>query len=238
MEVASDGLRAAFSVLAIVVAAGFVAGVHRSAVALGASRADAQRTALRWAAAVAGWMAVTGIAAASGRLRFDSMPPTMVILLVVMLVASFWIGMSRTGERLALGVPLALLVGFQVFRLPLELLMHRAYEEGVMPVQMSFSGYNFDILTGVLALPVAALLATGQLPLWVARAWNVMGALLLANVLAIALMSTPTPLRMFHNEPANLWVTQAPFVWLPAVLVPAALIGHIVIFRRLRRERP
>ncbi|HUF12988.1 MAG TPA: hypothetical protein VMN78_07815 [Longimicrobiales bacterium] len=237
MPLASDALRAAFAVLAVLVAGGFVAGVHRSAVAGGASRAEARRTTLRWAAAVAGWMAVTGIAAASGRLRFDTMPPTMMLLVVVVFVASFAIGLSRTGDRLALGLPLALLVGFQVFRLPLELLMHRAYEEGVMPVQMSFSGYNFDILTGVLALPVAALLATGQLPLWVARAWNVMGALLLANVLAIALMSTPTPLRMFHNEPANLWVTQAPFVWLPAVLVPAALIGHVVIFRRLGRER-
>ena len=234
MPVASDPLRAAFAVLAILVAAGFVAGVHRSTLKLGASRTDARRTTLRWAAAVAAWMAVTGIAAASGRLRFDSMPPTMMLLVVLVFVVSFGIGLSRTGKRLALGLPLALLVGFQAFRLPLELFMHRAYEEGVMPVQMSFSGYNFDILTGVLALPVAALLATGQLPLWVARAWNVMGALLLANVLAIALMSTPTPLRVFRNEPANLWVTQAPFVWLPAVMVAAALIGHIVIFRRLR----
>lgn len=235
MPVASDGLRIAFALLSILVAAGLVAGIHRSLVAAGASAPEARRTTWRWAAAVAGWMAVTSIAAASGRLHFDTMPPTMVILLIVMFGASFGIGMSRTGERLALGLPLALLVGFQVFRLPLELLMHRAYGEGIMPVQMSFSGYNFDILTGALALPVAALFAIGSLPLWVVRAWNAMGALLLANVLAIALMSTPTPLRVFRGEPANVWVTQPPFVWLPAVLVAAAIIGHIVVFRRLER---
>jgi hypothetical protein len=48
-------------------------------------------------------------------------------------------------------VPLAVLVGVQGFRLPLELLMHRAYAEGLMPVQMSYSGRNFDIVTGTTA---------------------------------------------------------------------------------------
>jgi hypothetical protein len=58
--------------------------------------------------------------------------------------------------------------------------------------------------------------------------------LLLANILAVALLSAPTAFRTFHNEPANVWVTQAPWVWLPAVLVLAAVAGHIVVFRRLR----
>ena len=31
------------------------------------------------------------------------------------------------------------------------------------------------------------------------------------------------------------FVTYTPFVWLPAVMVVAALAGHLVIFRALRR---
>ena len=50
-----------------------------------------------------------------------------------------------------------MLVGVQGFRLPLELAMHRMYERGIMPVQMSYSGLNYDILTGIRALVVAAL---------------------------------------------------------------------------------
>jgi hypothetical protein len=42
---------------------------------------------------------------------------------------------------------------------------------------------------------------------------------------------------VFSNEPANVWVLQPPFVWLPAVMVLAALLGHIVIFRRIRAEK-
>lgn len=42
------------------------------------------------------------------------------------------------------------------------------------------------------------------------------------------------PLRVFRQEPANVWIAAFPWVWLPAVYVAAAMIGHIVIFRTLR----
>jgi hypothetical protein len=36
-------------------------------------------------------------------------------------------------------------------------------------------------------------------------------------------------------RPDNTWVASFPYVWLPAILVTAALLGHIIIFRRLAR---
>ena len=70
----------------------------------------------------------------------------------------------------------------------------------------------------------------------VARVWNAAGIVLLTNVLTIAVLSTPTSIRVFHNEPANVWITQAPWVWLPAVDVLAAVLGHVLVYRRLRHE--
>ena len=46
----------------------------------------------------------------------------------------------RSARRLALDLPVAALVGYQGFRVLVELLLHRAYTEGLMPVQMSYSG--------------------------------------------------------------------------------------------------
>jgi hypothetical protein len=69
-----------------------------------------------------------------------------------------------------------------------------------------------------------------------ARVWNAGGTLLLVNILTIAVLSTPTPVRVFHNEPANEWIAHAPWVWLPTVFVVAAIIGHVLVFRRLRYE--
>ena len=149
---------------------------------------------------------------------------------------AFAIGASRLGLRIATGIPLAALVGVQAFRFPLEMMLHRAFREGLMPVQMSYSGFNFDILTGLSAIGVALYLVKRPHALGVVRVWNVAGIVLLANVLTIAVLSTPTPIRVFHNEPANEWIAHAPWVWLPAVFVVAAIIGHIIVFRRLRYE--
>jgi len=184
------------------------------------------------------WVGVTFAAAASGRLRFDTVPPTMGVLLIASWAMALRLGLGRTGSRLAQSTPLALLVLVQAFRLPLELLMHRAYGEGLMPVQMSFSGRNFDIVTGTTALLLGVAMTAwrGRVPPRLVLAWNVIGTLLLANVLVIALLSAPTPLRVFMNEPANVWIAHAPWVWLATVFVPAAIAGHVIIFRRLRME--
>jgi len=174
------------------------------------------------------WLAITGAVAARGMLGFDTMPPTMFVLAFV----SSGIAIAA-GLKLKTDAPLAALVALQSFRLPLELLMHRAYSEGVMPVQMSYSGLNFDIVTGATAIVVAFFAHRRGVVL----AWNIMGTLLVTNIVTVAMLSTPIPLRVFHNEPANVWIARAPFVWLPAFLVPVALAGHLLIFRRLRRRQ-
>jgi hypothetical protein len=215
-----------FAVLGVLVAAAFPLGVRRAGG--------------RWMLAAGGtalWLALTASAAASGVLRFTGTPPTMGLLMASVLALALGIGLSGVGKRLAAGLPLAALVGVHAFRLPLELLMHRAFEEGVMPGQMSYTGRNFDIVTGITAIGVAGLLAAGRMPAWGVRAWNWMGMALLVNVMVIANLSTPSPYRVFMNEPANVWVARAPFVWLPAVMVLTALLGHVVLFRRLRMER-
>lgn len=223
-----------FVALAILVAVIFVAAVHLSHGREG--RRSARRDTVVAASGTTVWLAATLALAASGRLSFTSRPPTAGILIAVAIAVAFAVGTSGLGSRLATGIPLAALVGVQAFRFPLELMLHRAYREGLMPVQMSYSGFNFDILTGLSAIVVALYLARRPDAIIVARVWNAAGIVLLANILTIAVLSTPTPIRVFHNEPANEWIAHAPWVWLPAVFVAAAIVGHIVVFRRLRQD--
>jgi serine-type D-Ala-D-Ala carboxypeptidase/endopeptidase len=235
--VSLEGLRTAFEVLAVILAALLVAGVFAAWRRTGATTLRSTLVASGMAVGLFVWMTATLLAADMGWLHF-ARPPTMMLLLIMLFALAGGLGLSRVGGRLAAGLPLAVLVGAQSFRLPLELMMHRAYEVGIMPVQMSYSGLNFDILTGSLAIIVGVLVATGRAGVRVVRAWNWLGTLLLANIIVIALLSAPTPLRVFKNEPANVWVTSDPYVWLPTVMVAFAILGHIVIFRRLRQGRP
>ena len=116
----------------------------------------------------------------------------------------------------------------------MEVLLHRGYLAGIVPVQMTWSGRNFDILTGLTAIPLAILAARGQLPRWAAIVWNLAGFALLINIMTVSILSTPTVFRMFPNEPANTFIAQFPYIWLPTVLVPAAWVGHLLLFRRLQ----
>jgi hypothetical protein len=184
----------------------------------------------------AAWMAVTWRLADSGVLRqWNAVPPPFLLLVVAIVGLASAVAFGPLGRRLAFGIPLWVLVLVQSFRLPLELAMHRLATLGIMPEQMTFTGRNFDIVTGTTALIVAGLLRAGHGERWLALAWNTVGFLLLANVVIIAILSTPR-FHVFGASRVNVFVTYTPFVWLPAVMVLAALAGHLLIFRRLLKR--
>jgi hypothetical protein len=212
--------------LAIVVALLFLAAVWNATRSL--------RVTLIAAIVVIASMTLQHTLAANGILReWDRRPPPM-ILVAGLTLLTLWCAWSKLGARIAERTSFAWLVGTQAFRLPVELTMHRAFTEGQMPEQMSYSGYNFDILTGVSAIVLAALLVAGKASQRHVRLWNAIGFCLLVNIVGIAVASLP-PIAAFGPERVNVWVTYPPFVWLPGVLVQAALLGHMLVWRKLFR---
>lgn len=181
-------------------------------------------------------MAGSALAARSGLLaRFDLRPPPMLLMVLGVVALGLGTGLSPLGRRAAAALPLAALVGLQAFRLPLELVMHHAATRGIMPVQMSYSGYNFDVATGLGALVLGAALAAGaRVPRPLLWLWNVWGIWCLVAVLAVALAASPM-VRAFGDAPADLntWVLFFPYVWLPVVLVTVAIASHAMITRKL-----
>lgn len=227
----SLGLRAGFALLSVALGAGLAFAVVDAARASGEPRERARRAGLGTAGLTALWLGFSGRLAATGFLSFE--PPTLPPLLVLALLGTIGLAFSRFGTRLAFGLPLPLLVGFQAFRVPVEILLARGHAEGLVPVQLTWSGLNFDVLSGVLAALLALLARLGPVPRWLLFAWSFVGLGLLVNVVAIAALSAPTPLRVFLAEPANVFVARFPFVWLPGFLVPMALFGHLLVLRRL-----
>jgi len=182
------------------------------------------------------WLLVPGILAIRGLLDRWTMPAPALVLTAILTVATVVLAFSPVGGRLASSVSLAGLVGFQFFRVPVEWVLHRLFVEGVVPVQMTYAGRNFDILSGISAAMVAMLLVAGRGGRGLVLAWNLLGLGLLLHIIMIAALSAPTPLRHFMNEPANRLPGLFPYVWLPTFLVQAALFGHLVVFRALGRR--
>lgn len=182
-------------------------------------------------------LVVPGLLAAAGLLdSYDPMPAPALLVVLLVTIGTVLLAISSAGARLAAGVPLAVLVGYQVFRVPLEWLLHRLYLEGVIPVEMTYAGRNFDVVSGLTAAAVAVLLASGRSSRAVVIAWNLLGLALLANIVTVAVLATPTPFQVFAEGPPNRLPGIFPYVWLPTVLVQAALLGHLLVFRALKRS--
>ncbi|MEW8492671.1 MAG: hypothetical protein AB2604_02650 [Candidatus Thiodiazotropha taylori] len=175
------------------------------------------------------WLTLTGVLAASG--FFDAwMPPRLIIVLGTVLAVLIWASKAEWAARLGT-LPLNLLVGFQAFRIIVELLIHEAVAQGVASTTLTWTGTNFDILSGLSAIllaPFVRHVSRGWL-----QVWNISAALILVFTVAAALLAMSTPFQQIFSNPPNVWIAAFPFVWLPGILVLSALLGHVVLFRRL-----
>jgi hypothetical protein len=228
----------AFVLIPLALAAGLIAAVAYAWRRAGETITETARATLLMAAGTAAWMGLTWVLAERGIFRqWDRIPPSVAILVLLIVLISARLSLGGVGRRLSEHIPLWVLVGSQGFRLPLELAMHTMAERSIMPEQMSYTGRNFDIITGITAIVVAALVATNRAGRSLVLIWNVIGMALLMNIVGVALVSTPI-FALFGPDRLNIWITYPPFVWLPAVMVLAALTGHLMIFRAATRTRP
>jgi hypothetical protein len=213
----------------------FVYATHLTGRAL--DPAARRRRTMRVAVGTVIWLVVTGGLAGRGVLaRFDARPPPFVIVFVATVLGTAALAWSPFGRRFA-ELPFVALIGFQAFRLPLELVMHQAAAAKIMPEVMTFTGYNFDIVTGITALFLGlyAWRSKRPLPRPLIAAWNFMGQILLFVIVGVAFAATPV-FRAFGEGQLNTFVTEFPYIWI-AVSVAAALFGHIVTLRKLIAER-
>ena len=184
------------------------------------------------------WLAVTGIFGYTAKLHdFSQTPPQIAVLIVLSFVGVYFGSYFAAARKLIESPGLAWLIGLQVFRVAVELFLDLGYRAGFVPVQMTLEGRNWDVLTGLTALPMAWLVAKQKAPRWLIYVWNTMGLALLLNVMTIAALSMPTPLRHFQNEPANTFVAYFPYVWLPTFLVQVAWMSHLLIFRAAKPQK-
>lgn len=178
------------------------------------------------------WLALTGFFSYTAALHdFSRMPPRLPLLFGLAFIVIYFGSYFPAPSKLIESPGLVWLIGLQVFRVAVEIFLYLGHRVGFVPIQMTMEGRNFDVITGLTALPMAWLVAKKKAPRWLVYVWNTIGLGLLLNVVVIAVLSMPTPLRRFSNEPANTFVTYFPYVWLPLYLVQVAWMSHLLIFR-------
>ncbi|HMG89781.1 MAG TPA: hypothetical protein VK589_06970 [Chryseolinea sp.] len=185
------------------------------------------------------WAIATSVLSLSGILSdFNSFPPKIGIVLIIPLVAIIWMVRTKEVKEILMHTPPESIIWLQSFRIVVEVLIWRLFVDNLAPIQMTFEGRNFDILSGITALAVAYLVANKKISSLLVIIWNFACIAVLLNIVTIAVLSMPTPFRVFMNEPANTIVTKFPVVWLPALLVPLAYGLHFLSLRQYFNQVP
>jgi hypothetical protein len=178
-----------------------------------------------------GWTVLISVLALSGFLQdYSGFPPRIMIVLVVPLITMIILTFSSSVKELLSIIPAENIIRLQVFRVFVEILLWMLFIQNILPVQMTFEGRNFDVLAGLTA-PLAVFFLSHRRAALIT--WNILSLGLLINIILIAVLSLPTPFRVFMNEPANTVVGIFPYVWLPGLLVPLAYGLHFLSLRQL-----
>ena len=162
--------------------------------------------------------------------------PVFVILPAFVFIAWFY----ATGKHrpFTQSIPIWQPVLIQSFRIGVEFLILGIYLKGIGPVQATFEGYNFDIVSGLLAIPVAWLLyrkaGIARAATWV---WSILSLLLLANIIFIFNTLVLRPQMWgFTENPISTEFTQMPYLLIAGFYMPFAVFLHVFTFMQLRKK--
>jgi hypothetical protein len=165
------------------------------------------------------------------------MPPRFGLLLIppiLVIISRFFI---KSGRAFMDSFDVKTLTLLHIVRIPVELTLYWLFLHKALPGVMTFEGRNFDILCGLTA-PVIYYFGyiKNALGKKVLLGWNIICLLLLVNIAVTAVLSAPFPFQKFGFEQPNVALFYFPFVWLPCLIVPAALMAHLVSIRQLLKN--
>jgi hypothetical protein len=183
------------------------------------------------------WILLQAVLGAGGFYSVtDSLPPRIFVfgvLPALLLIVIYFVFFRLTFiDRL----PLRHLTLLHIVRVPVELVLLWLYTGGLVPRIMTFEGWNFDILSGLLAVYFAAFRG-GSVKRSLLIAYNIVGIVLLINIVSIAILSLPTPLQRLAFDQPNRAVLLFPYIWLPTIIVPIVLFSHLAALWKLAKGK-
>lgn len=182
------------------------------------------------------WLLILSVLAAMGFYsRFEILPPrVLVFALLPTLLVFVGLLFSKNFQEILLHLPPTGLVRVQAFRIVVELMLWIGYLGSFIPFQMTFVGFNMDIIVGLTAGIAAKFFFDKRRPkIFESIIWNLFGFCLLLSVVFIATTSAPSPFQIFKNYPDSTFLAEPIFIWIPGFIVPYALALHLYSIRQV-----
>ncbi|MET3878550.1 hypothetical protein [Chitinophaga sp. OAE865] len=162
-----------------------------------------------------------------GVFEVNSIPPKVMIWagMPLLLILFGFIGNTKLFKTLLRSATLESLVAVHIFRV-VGVFFILLYFYHLLPARFAFAAGLGDIITAILALPVAKMVARKSPGHMTAvYAWNILGIADIIDLLTIAVIT---------GANGNLReMTVFPFVWFPAFAPATILFLHTAVFRKL-----
>ncbi len=185
------------------------------------------------------WLAVVWSMAINGFFQpvpgVTRLPKLPFAIFAPVIVGLFLLLRSKSIAALLDATPASWLIALQVYRIFGGIFIVN-WVHGTVAGAFAWPAGIGDVLTGIMALPVAWRLASGaENGRSAAMAWNIFGLLDFAVAITMGTLSNPGPLQIFGLDiPASLAGTY-PIVLIPAFAVPTSILLHALSIWQLRR---
>ena len=180
------------------------------------------------------WMVLQSVIAVSGFYLITSTIPPHFILVVappILLIAGLFL--TGAGRRFVDRMDLKWCILVHTIRIFVEATLYWLFLYKQVPALMTFEAGNLDILAGVTVPFVWWAFSAGKMGRRGLFIWNALCLLSVLNALGRAMLSAPFRFQHFAFDQPTVAILHFPFVLLPAFIVPAVLLCHFAVFRKL-----
>jgi hypothetical protein len=177
--------------------------------------------------------AQSGIGLSGFYLSTKTLPPHFFAAVVPPMLVLVSLLFTGKGRRFMTGMSLKWSVLIHSIRILVEVNLYVLFLYKQVPIQMTFEAGNLDILIGVTAPAIWWAFRKKYVGRRGLVIWNSVALLSVLNALGRAMLSAPFRFQQFAFDQPTIAILYFPFVLLPAFLVPAVLLCHCVVFRKL-----
>lgn len=184
------------------------------------------------------YLAYVSLLSLKGIFQGNSIPPKVMVLagLPLAIILFGFIGNTRLFNHILRTITLESLITIHVFRI-VGVFFIMLYCYNLLQPAFALSAGLGDIITALLAFPVAKLVSTGaRWRISAVIAWNIFGMLDIIRLLFLATIIAKNTATTGVDGGLR-EITLFPFVWFPAFAPATILFLHTLIFRKLNQQK-
>lgn len=180
------------------------------------------------------WIAILSILALTDYFLDFSLPPKMLLFVAFAFVVIFILLGFTTWREVLNNIPITTLHYIHIVRVPIEMVLWWMAIGKSIPMDFTFEGTNFDIVSGISAPFAAVFLVDGKKRrrLW-AIIWNVSALGLLACITLKSATRLPYFTAVLEGPDSFAGLFQFPYILLPTFVLPTIAFAHLVSLNQL-----